>query len=312
MDTAQALPAVQHYLCASVASASWRDNLRAVVNDLLAAPDRLLGGHLTRWALFPLCCCKAASGDWRPALPVAAALELCGVAIELIDDVEDDDLSLAIERHGMPIVLNAATALLIHAHGCLATAPEPFPGATRRAQDALRDGLLVAASGQHFDLASAGRDPLSVEDCLEIARGKAGALVAATCVAGASFGTADETLLQLFHEFGATFGIAGQLNNDMHDAQNSARKTDVARLKQTVPVAFARRFNASGSLEQAILQAGIPMTYALVQAERVRVAEALDAVVARCPDPGLARTVLAPITIETTVAADTAAFASAS
>ncbi len=297
MDATYALPEVQHALRASIESAPWRDTLKGVVNDLLAAPGRVLGGHLTKWALVPLCCCAAARGDWRPALPAAASMEMCSVATDLIDDVEDDDLSSAIERHGMPIVLNAATALLIHANGCLATAPEPFPGANRSAQDALRDGLLVAASGQHLDLASAGRDPLGVEDCLEIARGKAGALVAAACVSGASFGTADAALLRAFHLLGLSLGVAGQLDNDMHDADNYARKTDAARLKQTVPIAFARRFNVSDALEHSVWQAGIPMTYALLHAERARAREALEAVIALCPAPVLARSALAPVLV---------------
>jgi geranylgeranyl pyrophosphate synthase len=312
MDASQALPAVQHSLYASIARAPWRDPLRAVVGDLLASSDRVLGGRLTKWALIPLCSCVAACGDWRPALPAAAAVEMYSVVTDVFDDVEDNDLSLAIERHGMPIVLNAAMALLVHANDCLAAAPEPFPGANRRAQDALRDGLLIAASGQHLDLASAGHDPLSVEDCLEIARGKAGALVAAACVAGASFGTPDETLLEGFHMLGMSLGLVGQLDNDMHDADNCTRKTDVSRLKQTVPIAFARRFSTSSDLEQAVWQAGIPMTYALLHAERVRAAEALDAVAALCPDPVLARSALAPMLYTSPAVASPAIAASAS
>jgi geranylgeranyl pyrophosphate synthase len=184
--------------------------------------------------------------------------------------------------------------------------------APRGAQYALRNGLLIAASGQHLDLASAGGDPLRVEDCLEIARGKAGALVAAACVAGASFGTDHETLLLRFHEFGVSSGIAGQLNNDMHDVELRAGKTDVVRLKQTVPIAFARRFDPTCSLEEAVSMAGIPMTYALLQAERVRATEALDAVISDCPHPTLARRVLAPIAGETPATSDSLVLASVS
>src|SRR5690348_13428500 len=98
IDEASALSAVQRTLHNAIADAPWPRALSEVVTDLLSEPKRVLGGRLTPWALLPLCCCAAARSDWRPALPAAAAAELCAAACEILDDVEDGDTSPTLER----------------------------------------------------------------------------------------------------------------------------------------------------------------------------------------------------------------------
>lgn len=73
IDEVSALNSVQHALQTAIAAAPWPRALSEVVIDVLSEPKRVLGGRLTPWALLPLCCCAAANGDWRPALPAAAA-----------------------------------------------------------------------------------------------------------------------------------------------------------------------------------------------------------------------------------------------
>ena len=76
IDEAQILDAIQASLRALVVAAPWPRALAAVATDVLSEPARVLGGRLTPWALLPLCCCAAACGDWRRALPASAAAEL--------------------------------------------------------------------------------------------------------------------------------------------------------------------------------------------------------------------------------------------
>jgi geranylgeranyl pyrophosphate synthase len=297
IDEGQVLDAVQASLHALIAAAPWPRALAAVATDVLAEPTRVLGGRLTLWALLPLCCCAAACGDWRPALRAATAAELYHTASDICDDIEDGDLVGPIERHGVPIMLNLATALLALMHRALEPATPAESVACRRAQDALWAGVAVAAGGQHLDLAAAGAPPLSVEDCLDITRRKGGALAEACCRAGAAFGTADPALIERFGLLGRSSGLVGQLDNDMHDAGDGARKTDLAQRKQTVPIAIARAGNASEPLGDAVWRGGIQLAYALVHAERARAQEALEAAAAACPDPARARAVLAPVLV---------------
>jgi geranylgeranyl pyrophosphate synthase len=297
IDEAQILDAVQASLRALVAVAPWPRALADVATDVLSEPMRVLGGRLMPWALVPLCCCTAACGDWRPALPAAVAAELYATALDLCDDLEDGDRSEPIERHGPAIVLNLSTALLALTHSALEPSTSHESVACRRAQDALWEGLAVATGGQHLDLAAAGAAPLPIEDCLDIARRKGGALVEACCRAGAAFATADPQLIELFGRLGRSLGLVGQLDNDMHDAGDSARKSDLARRKQTVPIAVARSGHSADNLSHAVWHGGIQLAYALVHAERARAQEALDAAAAACPDPSLARAVLAPLLV---------------
>jgi geranylgeranyl pyrophosphate synthase len=194
-------------------------------------------------------------------------------------------------------MLNLATALLALMHRALEPATPAESVACRRAQDALWEGMAVAAGGQHLDLAAAGAAPLSVEGCLDIARRKGGALAEACCRAGAAFGTEDPALIERFGLLGRSIGLFGQIDNDMHDAGDGARKTDLAQRKQTVPIAIARAGNASEPLGDAVWRGGIQLAYALVHTERARAQEALEAAAAACPNPTFARTALAPLLV---------------
>lgn len=294
IDETAATRAVQESLRAALAAAPWPPALRDLAAEVLADPTRVLGGRLTPWALLPLCCSMAACGDWRRAVPAATAAELYMVALDLCDDMEDGDTPLP---HGLPLTLNLATALLALAHLTLAAPAQDAPDAEarRRAQDALWRGLAVATGGQHGDLAGAGAAPLSVEGCVAIARTKGGALAEACCRAGAAFGAADLTLIDHFGLLGQQLGLAAQLDNDLHDAGGATGKNDLTRRRQTVPIAVARARGEPDDLAGAVWQGGVQLAYALVQAERARAEEVLDAVAAHCPDPARARAALAPL-----------------
>lgn len=287
IDQAEMLDTVRASLRATIAAAPWPRALLDVVSDILSEPTRALGGRVTPWMLMPLCCCMAVSGDWRRALPAATASECYVTALDLLDDVEDGDVSVMVERYGVPIVLNAATALLALAHATLGARSDATV-ARHSAQDALWYGLLVATGGQHLDLAAAGGPPLSTEECLDIARRKGGALAEACCWAGAAMGTDDVALIEQCGLLGRSIGLYGQLDNDMHDAGGETGKSDLARRKQTLPIAVARMGDEFGVLSEAVWRGGIQLAYALLHTERARAQEILGNVAAACPDPGVA------------------------
>src|SRR5205814_2113978 len=85
--------------------------------------------------------------DWRRALRAATAAEVYHAASDTFDDLEDGDTSPLIERHGAPIALNVATALLALMHKALEPATAEESVACRRAQDALWEGIAVARAG---------------------------------------------------------------------------------------------------------------------------------------------------------------------
>ena len=286
------LDAVQAAVGAAIAAAPWPHALTALAAEVLTEPGRILSGRLTPWTLMPLCCCAAACGEWRRAVPAAAAVELYVNALELLDDLADGDGCLTIHRYGAAVTLNLTTALLALAHLTLHAAGTEHGAAARRAQDALWMGLAVAVGGQHLDLTTAGGAPLSVEECLDLARRKSGGPSEACCRAGAAFGTADAALIDRFGALGQSLGLVGQLDNDLHGASDGSPKSDRARQAQTVPVAFARALGAGRDGEALALDGGLQMAYALLHAERVRAHDAVDDVAAACPEPDPARVML--------------------
>ena len=204
-------------------------------------------------------------------------------------------MSPTLERHGVPVALNAATALLALMH--LTLCP-PADGASVDAaayhdvRGALWIGFATATGGQHIDLSTTGAAPLSIEECLDVALRKSGALTAACCRAGARFGTGDGELIARFDRLGCAIGVFAQLDNDLKGARDSQATSDFAQRKQTVPIAFARAGDEAAPSADAVRAGGIQLAYALLHAELARAQEALDAVAASCPDPAFAQVVL--------------------
>src|SRR5262249_42104468 len=156
---------------------------------------------------FVLACCAAAGGRWSMALPAAVAAEFLALALDLLDEIEDDDPSPLRERYGAPIVVNCSTALLGMAGLAVAhlTSRAVPPDRILRCQKALARAVTTAAGGQHLDLSAesgfAHSVPLSQGEIQDLVARKSGALVGGCCALGAAVAGADDALLALFWEF---------------------------------------------------------------------------------------------------------------
>ncbi len=104
-----------------------RQAMRPYLSEAPAAPylDPLVadypqrGGKLLRGSLC-LAAARACGGEAADALPSAAAIELLHNALLVLDDIEDDsELRRGVPTlhvlHGVPLALNAGTALMLHA-----------------------------------------------------------------------------------------------------------------------------------------------------------------------------------------------------
>ncbi len=279
------LPAIAEATSAALEAAlvvsAWPPRLVADARAVLAHPERLLGGRLTPWVLFPVAACVAVGGDWRAAIPAAAACELLGAAADLFDDVEDDDPSDDLRRLGPALCTQLAASLL-----ALMVRTLGADGPTGvSAEQILWRGLLRAAGGQYRDLATSD-DPaaLSPEDCLEIARLKSGALAAACMTAGAVYATDDPALHEAVWAFGERLGLYHQLVNDARDARAAAPKADRRRGAPTLALAAAGRAAAGGHAPEV----GAAVCYAYALAERARAALLIAGLTPRCPMPAAA------------------------
>lgn len=194
---------------------------------------------------------------------VAVAVECFVCALDLLDDVEDEDQTPIVRAIGVPRVLNVSTALLTLAqHGILSLSKQDIaPALILRLLETFQEASLKAIAGQHRDLLAEQRlaQELTQEECIEIAAGKAGSIMRLVCRLGALCAGADDTLCDQFSEVGELLGVAHQLDNDCHDLyyllqdESSAilseevvdtrksGKTDLVRGKKTLPVVLAAK-----------------------------------------------------------------------
>lgn len=197
--------------------------------------------------------------DLARASSVALAVECYVCALDLLDDVEDEDQTSIVRGLGNARVLNVSTALLAMALQLLLSLRElgVSPSRIIRLLETLRASMLQAVSGQQRDLLSEQRPArdLTREECVEIAAGKAGAIMSLACSLGAVCAGAKKREREQFAQMGTLLGIAHQLDNDAHDlyyllqreipqeaaftSPDISAKTDLIRGKKTLPVVLA-------------------------------------------------------------------------
>ena len=211
----------------------------------------LSGGKRLR----PLLCCaasEACGGTTRAALPAACAVEMIHAYSLIHDDLpcmDDDDLrrgkptSHIVFGEGMAVL--AGDALLTEAFAVLAKIK---PRSRYTAADLVTELARAAGSrgliaGQVADLEAEGRKP-SEPALYFIHAAKTGMLLRASLKLGAMCGGATKAQLAALDRFGFALGLAFQIQDDILDATQSAKKLgktagkDVAACKVTFPALF--------------------------------------------------------------------------
>ncbi len=216
--------------------------------DRAGQPVEARGGKLLRPALC-LLCCEAVGGDWRSALPAAAALELLHNFTLIHDDVEDaspqrhgrDTLWLL---HGQPQAINVGDGMFALAHVTLLELQQRGHPAERVLQAArmLDEATLRLCEGQHLDLVYPEQPNIGENDYLGMIEGKTAALLAASCGLGALLGGGPPETVGALQEFGRRLGLAFQVRDDILGIWGQAEETgkptgdDLRSGKRSYPV----------------------------------------------------------------------------
>ncbi|MGH2494618.1 MAG: polyprenyl synthetase family protein [Ktedonobacteraceae bacterium] len=285
---------------------------------LFQSSDSASASHLTMpsgsWPLLTLSIARHISPNIDPifASSVAIATECFVCALDLLDDVEDEDRTPIVQELGAARTLNVSTALLALAQRALLSLLQQGvdQALVLRLLSVMDEATLVATSGQHRDLLAEQRkaSDFTREECIEIAAAKAGSIMRLACLLGAICASASDAECAEFAEMGELLGIAHQLDNDAHDlyyllesadaspdipvARNV--KTDLARGKKTLPVVLAASGNASlqenleptDEVTQEYMQAlreGIMTTWAICLLYRERASDRAQAISLRKP-----------------------------
>ena len=190
----------------------------------------LAGGKRLR-PIFVFDFCRMCGGDWKQAVPFAAAIEMIHTYSLIHDDLpcmdNDDYRRGRLTNHkvyGEANAVLAGDALLTAAFSYLAKAP--FDASTRiRAVEILANcaGELGMVGGQVLDMMSESRQ-CTEQEVLDIQSRKTGALIKAACQLGVLAGQGSDSQMEAAVQFAEHLGLAFQIRDDMLDVIGDAKE----------------------------------------------------------------------------------------
>lgn len=201
--------------------------------------------------VFVLLCAQAAGGDWRAALPAAAAVELLHNFSLIHDDIQDQSPL----RRGRPTVwakwgiaqaINAGDVMFTQAFYALRGLSNSMSLETAlKAQAVLQDTCLRLTEGQYLDMAYESRRDLPMEAYWPMITGKTAVLMGCCAELGALCAGAGPDRRADFHRFGLCLGLAFQVLDDWLGIWGDAAEigksveSDLVTGKKTLPVVYA-------------------------------------------------------------------------
>lgn len=217
------------------------------------------GGKLVRPTLV-LLSCEAVGGDWRRALPAAAAVELVHDFSLIHDDIEDGDeqrrqRATVWRLWGEPQAINVGDAMHSLARLALWKLEEYQIDAykVRRAAQLLDETCLELCEGQYLDICYESQFDINVDDYLEMIDRKTAALISCSITLGAIIGTDDQDIVARFGRFGRKLGLAYQMVDDVLGIWGGKSASDIQKKKKTLPVIYALE-RAGGEQRATLLE----------------------------------------------------------
>jgi len=187
--------------------------------------ESLTGGRRTR-ALLTMLWCEALSGDFRPAVPVAAAYEMAHAAALIEDDLIDGSRSKKggatfPVKYGVPKAVLVSNALLFYAPSFLAKAARSglSPECVSKLLDLLGQCGRLTAEGEFLDLEMTRMVEVPESLYYKMISMKTGALVGASSASGSIMGSrrSEKKLVDAAYSFGEALGMAYQIWDDLQD-----------------------------------------------------------------------------------------------
>jgi geranylgeranyl diphosphate synthase type I len=209
---------------------------------------------------------KSLGGEYRKALPAAAAVEL-GHNFSLVhDDIEDSDRE---RRHrptlwalwGVPLAINAGDALFALSRLALYRLMKEEEYEPQKLLDVMRvydETCLALCEGQYLDISFERRTDVTVDEYLEMISKKTAALIGASIETSAMMASDDEEVIGAYHRLGRDLGMAFQIADDLKgsfwasaDSGKSAAG-DIRKRKKTFPVVWAMQNAAEDQVRRLI------------------------------------------------------------
>jgi geranylgeranyl diphosphate synthase type I len=193
---------------------------------------------------------EAVGGNFRNALPAAAAVEILHNFSLIHDDIEDNSdqrrgRDTLWQIHDIPLALNAGDAMfslaflsLDHLQG---TCP---PEVQLKSHQLFAATCLSLTKGQHLDISFENQPQVDTSEYLKMIGGKTAALLATSMQIGALLGGASQELQDIYHQLGTNVGLAFQVHDDIlgiwGDTASTGKSTatDLITRKKSLPILF--------------------------------------------------------------------------
>jgi geranylgeranyl diphosphate synthase, type I len=257
--------------------------------DARFKPEQSDSGKRIR-PMLTLLCCEASGGEWRTALPAAAAVELLHNFSLIHDDIEDSDpvrrgRPALWKQWGIAQAINAGDALYTIAHTTLNGLHEYDVPAERilAARQRFDRACIALTQGQHLDLGFESRTSITEAEYLHMIYGKTAALIEASCGLGALVNGSE--IVQHYEDFGRALGLAFQIQDDVlgiwGDPQVTGKPAgnDLRNHKKSLPVAYA--LDHSEQLHRLYAHAVVDVTAVMAELDRVGAREYAEHLAAR-------------------------------
>src|ERR1700752_181972 len=163
----------------------------------------------------------ASGGEWKAALPAAAAIELVHNFSLVHDDIQDNSPTRrgrdpAWVKWGGRMAINVGDALFVISNQAIIDLKENFAAeVVLRASEILNNTCLELTRGQYLDMSYEERTDLNMEDYWPMIAGKTAALLSTCCHIGSLLGGADDIQQEAYRSFGHYLGLAFQVQDDI-------------------------------------------------------------------------------------------------
>jgi geranylgeranyl diphosphate synthase type I len=190
----------------------------------------------------------ASGGQWEPALPAAAAVELVHNFSLVHDDIQDKSdkrrgRSTLWIKWGAAQAINAGDGLFVLSNLAITDLISNYPAETVvRAAQILHETCLDLTRGQFLDISYEKRADLGKEDYWPMINGKTAALLSGCCAIGALLGGADQDTFEAYRSFGHYLGLAFQVQDDIlgiwgdETVTGKSTASDLVEGKKSLPV----------------------------------------------------------------------------
>jgi geranylgeranyl diphosphate synthase, type I len=197
-----------------------------------------------------LLCTEAAGGDWRKAVPAAAAVELVHNFSLIHDDIQDQSRmrrgrNTVWVNWGIAHAINAGDLMFTLAFTALQELGNVFkPDVVLGAVDILQKTCIKLTGGQFLDLSYEQQPVLPAKSYWPMIYGKTAALIAGCTQLGALLAQTGSQNQENFREFGEKLGLAFQVRDDWlgiwGDAARTGKSTesDLLTGKKSLPVVY--------------------------------------------------------------------------